>query len=186
MTALDRRGFLSRSLLALVPAGAVIQEESDAPRLYRPNFAGRPRERITNYENDPFIVGLEGQIRCTCGCNLDVYTCRTTDFSCSVSPAMHREVVALVEDGRTGEEILEAFIGKYGESVLMAPKKVGFNIAAYVVPGMAIVLAGALILWGLARRSRMLAAAPQSAPDVPDLPPEEAALLDEELAKLGR
>src|SRR4051794_6291308 len=32
---------------------------------------------------------LEHQIRCQCGCTLDVYTCRTTDFSCQVSPAMH-------------------------------------------------------------------------------------------------
>ena len=29
---------------------------------------------------------LEHQIHCQCGCNLDVYTCRTTDFSCEVSP----------------------------------------------------------------------------------------------------
>ena len=39
---------------------------------------------------------LEHHIRCQCGCTLDVFTCRTTDFSCQVSPAMHRDVMALL------------------------------------------------------------------------------------------
>jgi len=42
---------------------------------------------------------LEHHIHCQCGCNLDVYTCRTTDFSCEVSPAMHKDVMALVAGG---------------------------------------------------------------------------------------
>ena len=77
---------------------------------------------------------LEHQIRCQCGCTLDVYTCRTTDFSCQVSPAMHRDVMALVEGGYSAQEILDAFVGTYGERALMAPKKEGFNWAGYLVP----------------------------------------------------
>ena len=42
---------------------------------------------------------LEHEIKCQCGCPLDVYTCRTTDFSCSVSPAMHADVLGLVTGG---------------------------------------------------------------------------------------
>src|SRR6185436_17181881 len=30
---------------------------------------------------------LEQRIHCQCGCTLSVYICRTTDFSCQVSPA---------------------------------------------------------------------------------------------------
>ncbi|MFL5607308.1 MAG: cytochrome c-type biogenesis protein CcmH [Gemmatimonadaceae bacterium] len=77
---------------------------------------------------------LEHQIRCQCGCTLDVYTCRTTDFSCEVSPAMHRDVMALVEGGYSAQEILDSFVGTYGERALMAPKKEGFNWAGYLVP----------------------------------------------------
>ena len=74
---------------------------------------------------------LEHQIRCQCGCTLDVYTCRTTDFSCQVSPAMHRDVMSLVEGGYSAQEILDAFVDTYGERALMAPKKEGFNLAGY-------------------------------------------------------
>jgi len=89
---------------------------------------------------------LEHQIRCQCGCTLDVYTCRTTDFSCQVSPAMHRDVMALVEGGYSAQEILDAFVGTYGERALMAPKKEGFNWAGYLVPFGALAAGAAAVL----------------------------------------
>jgi cytochrome c-type biogenesis protein CcmH len=88
---------------------------------------------------------LEHRIRCQCGCTLDVFTCRTTDFSCQVSPAMHADVVALVEGGYSAQEIIDAFVSAYGERVLMAPKKSGFNLLAWFTPGVAIVVAGVAV-----------------------------------------
>jgi cytochrome c-type biogenesis protein CcmH len=96
---------------------------------------------------------LEHQIRCQCGCTLDVFTCRTTDFSCQVSPSMHRDVMALVSGGYTRPEILDAFVDVYGERALMAPRKVGFNIVGYVLPGIAIAV-GAIVLAVMIRRWR--------------------------------
>jgi cytochrome c-type biogenesis protein CcmH len=89
---------------------------------------------------------LEHKIRCQCGCTLDVYTCRTTDFSCEVSPAMHRDVMALVEGGYSAQEILDAFVDTYGERALMAPKKEGFNWAGYLVPFGALAAGAAAVL----------------------------------------
>ncbi len=186
----SRRDAVKLSFAALVPGVFVQgsrpqQEDTSITRLYRPDLAGRPRDRITDYENDPFIIGVEERLRCTCGCNLDVYTCRTTDFSCGTSPAMHREVVAMVEQGRTGEEILEAFIAKHGEVVLMAPKKEGFNLAAYFVPGAAIAVGGAALVAMLWRRSGKVAeAAATGGGPVPGMSPQEAAKLEDELSKL--
>jgi cytochrome c-type biogenesis protein CcmH len=77
---------------------------------------------------------LEHDLRCQCGCTLDVYTCRTTDFTCQVSPTMHGDVMSLVEGGYSAQEILDAFVGTYGERALMAPKREGFNWAGYLVP----------------------------------------------------
>jgi len=73
---------------------------------------------------------------------------------------MHREVVALIEQGMTGQEIVDTFVEQYGELVLMAPKKEGFNIVGYVVPGIAITAVGALMLWILSRRGKIVAAEP--------------------------
>jgi cytochrome c-type biogenesis protein CcmH len=101
---------------------------------------------------------LEHQIHCQCGCNLDVYTCRTTDFSCSVSPAMHADVMGLVSGGHTAQEILAAFKAVYGEKVLMAPVRSGFNLVGYTMPFVALG-AGAVIVAALLRRWKSVAPA---------------------------
>ena len=94
---------------------------------------------------------LEHQIKCQCGCPLDVYTCRTTDFSCSVSPAMHADVMGLVDGGYAAKEILAAFQKVYGERVLMSPVKKGFNWLGYVTPSITLA-AGAIVVFALIRR----------------------------------
>jgi cytochrome c-type biogenesis protein CcmH len=94
---------------------------------------------------------LEHRIKCQCGCPLDIYTCRTTDFTCSVSPAMHRDVRALVAGGYSADEIIDAFVDTYGEQVLMAPKREGFNWTGYLAP-FAALGAGAVVLSTLIRR----------------------------------
>jgi cytochrome c-type biogenesis protein CcmH len=105
---------------------------------------------------------LERQIRCQCGCTLDVYICRTTDFSCQVSPAMHRDVMALVEGGYSAQEILDAFVQTYGERSLMAPKREGFNWAGYFVPFGALAVGSAALAFVLRGMQRRATPAPAS------------------------
>jgi cytochrome c-type biogenesis protein CcmH len=121
---------------------------------------------------------LEHRIHCQCGCNLDVYTCRTTDFSCSVSPSMHRDVMTLVEGGYSAPEIIDAFVHVYGERVLMAPKPTGFNITGWVMPFAALGAGGALVITLLRRwRTAAVPADVQRLPTV-DATPEELARLE--------
>lgn len=123
---------------------------------------------------------LEHQLRCQCGCTLDVYTCRTTDFSCRVSPAMHRDVMALVDGGYSAQEIIDAFVQTYGERVLMAPKREGFNWAGYVVPFAALGV-GAAALAGVLRRMQRRGAAVS---DATLAAPGDVRATAEELAQL--
>ena len=122
---------------------------------------------------------LEHRIRCQCGCTLDVFTCRTTDFSCQVSPAMHRDVMALVSGGYSEPEILDAFVKVYGERALMAPPKVGFNIVGYVLPGIAIAV-GAIVLAVVIRRWRVDGDRGSNGPSSPtlDATPDELKRLE--------
>ncbi|HEY7878499.1 MAG TPA: cytochrome c-type biogenesis protein CcmH [Gemmatimonadaceae bacterium] len=89
---------------------------------------------------------LEHRLHCQCGCTLDVFTCRTTDFSCQISPAMHKDVMALVAGGYSASEIINAFVGVYGERVLMEPEKRGFNLAGYLMPFVALGVGAALVV----------------------------------------
>jgi cytochrome c-type biogenesis protein CcmH len=137
------------------PAQDPLAGQGEAGQLRDPVSAGRSRERITDRDNDPFVTGVEKRLRCTCGCGLDIYTCRTTDFTCTYSPQLHKEVLALQDQGKTAEEIVAAFVAKYGEKTLMAPKPEGFNLAGYVVPGLAVLLVGGVMFAVLRRRARM-------------------------------
>ena len=122
-----------------------------------PSVAGRPRTPTADGDNNLEIQAIEKKLLCTCGCTLDVYTCRTTDFSCTYSPALHREVVALYDEGRTAQEILDTFVAKYGEQALMAPEPEGFNLAGYLLPGVVVTGLGAMLAWVLTRRTAVAA-----------------------------
>lgn len=135
-----------------------------------PSGVGRQRDTVTAIDNDPVVIGIERQLRCTCGCTLDIYTCRTTDFTCSYSPALHKEVVGLVEQGKTPEQVVAFFVQREGEKILMAPVAQGFNLAGYLVPGLGIAVAGLMLAAYLSRRREAVAvhaggSAPPPAPD---------------------
>lgn len=155
-------------------------------RLWDPARAGRPLEPVTAADNDAAIQAIEKQLHCTCGCNLDVYTCRTTDFTCTVSPAMHQHVVGLAKQGLTGQQIIDQFVREQGVAILMAPPKRGFNLAGYLVPSMLLVAASVVLTLVLRRWTRT--AARDAAPARPPSPagtPEELAQLRGELDRLS-
>jgi cytochrome c-type biogenesis protein CcmH len=128
--------------------------QGDAGTLRDPTVAGQSRAPTSSRDNDEAIKQIEKRLHCTCGCNLDVFTCRTTDFSCTYSPELHREVVALYDDGKTAQQILDAFVAKYGEKVLMAPEPGGFNLVGYLLPGIAITVGAAVLALVIGRRER--------------------------------
>ena len=122
-----------------------MQQDAYRPVKLAPIAGAKPS--MTDAKRDE----LEHQLKCQCGCVLDVYTCRTTDFSCSVSPAMHNDVMTLVEGGHNATQILAAFQSIYGEQILMAPLKRGFNLVGYALPS-AVLVAGGVLVAGLIRK----------------------------------
>jgi cytochrome c-type biogenesis protein CcmH/NrfF len=76
-------------------------------------------------------------------------------------------------------------VAKYGEKALMAPKPKGFNLAGYLVPGAAILSAGAaLTLLIVRRRTAVAAAAPAPSAAPPAASAEEMERLRQALAEV--
>lgn len=160
----DRRQFLAGlGALLLLPA-----LRQDADPLRDPIAAGRSRRPVTDYTNDETIKAIEKQLKCTCGCNLDIYTCRTTDFTCTYSPQLHEEIVALSQQGLSPEQVIAAFVERHGVASLMAPPARGFNLMGYLVPGTAVLAAASILALVLLRRHRRIEAAPVPAGPAPD------------------
>ncbi|MEI2718854.1 MAG: cytochrome c-type biogenesis protein CcmH [Gemmatimonadales bacterium] len=142
-----------------VPLGAKDTTTVQGDLLRDPDGVGRRRDTVTAVDNDPGIIAIERQLHCTCGCTLDIYTCRTTDFTCGVSPALHKEIIALVQGGQTPEQIVKYYVEREGEKILMAPAAQGFNLAGYLVPGLGMLAAGLALAAYLSRRREVVAVA---------------------------
>jgi cytochrome c-type biogenesis protein CcmH/NrfF len=170
-----RPGVAQDSLAGSGPAGRVAD----------PASAGRALTPTTAADTDAYYQGIEKQLKCSCGCGLDIYTCRTTDFNCTYSPGLHRQVVTLAEEGKTAQQIIDAFIAQYGQQVLMAPPKTGFNLfVGYLFPSVVVLVAGGFLVLVLRRRTRIAAASsPTSTGDV-DASPAELERLRRELERL--
>jgi len=181
MSDISRRGFLAA---ALATAGAVIQDTVRAGRVYDPDRAGRAQTPITAADNDARIQAIEKKLRCTCGCGLDIYTCRTTDFQCTYSPGLHQEVLRLTGRGKTAQQVIDEFVAQYGQAALMAPPKRGFNLAGYFVPSIAIIAAAAILVRALRRWTREAAAVAVRTTLPPTATPEELERLQRELDRL--
>ncbi len=186
-------GAFAGSLLAQAPTArdsALSRELTARPqdslgRLVAPEAAGRPQRVVTARDNSELVKELEGKIRCTCGCNLSVYTCRTTDFTCATSPAMHQLVLARLDSGMTQAQVLEAFQKQYGEMIFMAPPKRGFNWTAYLAPFVGLGVGIGLVVGLVKRWAKATPKTPGDAGAVTDAAAAGGAT-PEELEKLKR
>lgn len=116
------------------------------------------------------------ELRCpTCNQPLDV----------SHAPAaedMKRFIAARIEEGWDKQRIIDALVEDFGPEVLATPPKSGFNLLAWVVPFAVLglgLIAVPFITRAWARRRRTAGADPP-----PELSPEDAARVDEELRRL--
>jgi cytochrome c-type biogenesis protein CcmH len=158
--------------------GAEMSGEGYLPVRLPPKPGAEPS--MTPDERD----ALERRIACPCPCTLDIFTCRTS-MPCEFSPAIHRDVMALVDGGHSAQEIVDAMVGVYGEAILMMPRKEGFNWAGYLMP-FAAIGGGAAVILGILRAWRREAeAAPASEAPVVDATPDELARLDAALRRDG-
>ena len=178
-------GLASTALYRPLPPSAAqdsLPGTGPSGKLWDPSRAGRPLPPVTARDNDAAIQAIEKQLKCTCGCNQDVYTCRTTDFNCTTSPAMHQRVLQLADRGKTAQGIIDQFVRENGVQILMAPPKRGFNLAGYFLPSALILAAAAVLVLALRRWARAAAATP--APPAPPATPASPAALDATAAEL--
>ena len=129
---------------ASAPGGEAMTADSYKPvvRPAKPNAVKQMDEKQ--------LEAFERNLACPCPCTLDIYTCRTTDFNCGISPAVHGDIQRLVEGGYSGDEIMAAMTQTYGDFILMQPRKQGFNLLAWFAPFAAIAL-GAVAIGALLR-----------------------------------
>ncbi|HTV64352.1 MAG TPA: cytochrome c-type biogenesis protein CcmH [Bryocella sp.] len=88
---------------------------------------------------------LGHQLMCMCGCNQILLECN--HVGCTYSDRMRNELAAGIERGDSDSLVLQAFVQKYGNTVLAAPTGKGFNVVAWVTPFAVFVGAVIVTVW---------------------------------------
>ena len=84
------------------------------------------------------------QMMCVCGCNQILLECN--HVGCPASDGMRNELMASLTRGDSDSLVEQAFVQKYGPTVLAAPTTRGFDRAAYIIPFAALILGLGLIV----------------------------------------
>jgi cytochrome c-type biogenesis protein CcmH/NrfF len=119
------------------------------------------------------LPDIEDEVMCTiCG----------TLLAESDSPQADREralIRQLIAQGKDKDQIKDALVAQYGPRVLATPSGHGFDLLAWLVPGVGILIAGVAIGYFAVSRSRRRSGEPEP----PALDAGERSRLDEDMAR---
>ena len=85
------------------------------------------------------MANLENALMCKCDdkCGKVLINC-----TCDTSKETRKTLMSKLESGLTVEQIVKQYVDKYGETILSAPTKSGFNLSAWIMPFAALVIGG--------------------------------------------
>ncbi len=90
------------------------------------------------------LESVSSGLVCQCGCGLVLNNCNHID--CGVAVPMRNTISEMIDAGETDEQIAAYFVSQYGEVVLAAPTKQGFNLTAWLFPFIGILIGAVVIV----------------------------------------
>ena len=116
-----------------------------------------PQAAPSNLDEEVREIAL--QLRCPVCQNLSV-----GDSPSELANEMRGLIREQLQTGKSRTEVMEYFVERYGEWILLAPPKRGFNLVVWVLPFVLIPVGGVAVYLGARRWVRHGAAAEPSAP----------------------
>lgn len=95
----------------------------------------------------PPVSSVADKIICQCGCGAVLSQCPHQE--CGWGIPNKQFIGEQLDKGKTPDELLQYYVGQYGEKILAAPTKKGFNLAAWVTP-FVVLIVGAFAIYYLA------------------------------------
>jgi cytochrome c-type biogenesis protein CcmH/NrfF len=110
---------------------------------------------------------LGNNMMCACGCRQILLQCN--HVGCQYSDRMRNELIAGLQRGESDDLVIQAFVQKYGQTVLAAPMASGFNWVAWIMPFVALVAGLAIaVVFALKWRSLPQPAATAEGEPIPE------------------
>jgi cytochrome c-type biogenesis protein CcmH/NrfF len=121
---------------------------------------------------------VSDRLVCQCGCNMVLRVCNHQN--CPSAVPMRHSIEKQILSGSDDDAIVAGFVAEHGVKVLSSPPAEGLNLAAWVMPGFALLLGLFAVWYFVARwatkRKLALGAAPASTID-----PELRRRIEEEM-----
>lgn len=95
----------------------------------------------------PPTSSVTDKIMCQCGCGAVLTNCPHQECGWGVPAKLF--IAEQLAAGTTPEEMVQYYVSQFGEEVLAAPTKRGFNVTAWVMPFVGLVI-GAVAIYFLA------------------------------------
>ncbi len=128
-------------------------------------------------KDDSLLPDLEDEVMClVCGTTLGI----------AESPEADRErafIQRLAAEGKDKQQIEDALVAEYGPEVLATPSDSGFDLAAWIVPGLAVIVAAGALVIGLRRWRRDSGSGKGGAPPVAGIDPGDEERLSADLSR---
>ena len=120
------------------------------------------------------LPDIEDEVMCTvCGVPLELAT------ESPQAAAERRFINKLIAEGKTKDEIKDALVAQYCDQVLAVPGDSGFDLAAWLVPSLGLLIAATAAAIGVTKWRRSTPAAESA----PELPAEDAERLEQDLGR---
>ena len=123
--------------LASLPAFAQANQQADAAPL-----------RFRDAGEEARFHALTAELRCVQCQNQSL-----ADSNAQIAHDLRREVLTLMQEGRSDAQIKQFLVDRYGEFVLYRPRMQGSTLLLWLVPGV-LLLAGAVLLVMQVRKRR--------------------------------
>ena len=107
-----------------------------------------PDKVVAGYSDDPKAREIGLLLRCPVCQGMPI-----VDSPADMAQSMMRRIREMSAEGKTKDEILEYFTARYGDWVLLEPRKEGLNWLVWVMPPLFLLL-GVLMALGYGRRSK--------------------------------
>ena len=96
-------------------------------------------------------------LQCKCGCQASITGCNM--INCHFSDPVRTQLLQLVEQGKSDDEIMAEVVKVYGKEILLKPPAEGFYLLSWVMPFVGLAGGLALLYFVLQRISKRGAAA---------------------------
>lgn len=112
-------------------------------------------------DDKPKMEDVAGKLACYCG------TCPhlvATKCGCSTADKIKADVQKKIDAGMTEQQILDEYVAEFGQTVLAAPTKSGFNLTAWMLPFVAFAFGGVVLFKFLKKQQQPASSGPPTPP----------------------